>query len=55
MRKIVLCNRGSCCPEVHIDGDEVRIVDEHTSQDDFILTYEQFEILKDKIIRGEFY
>ena len=54
MKKIVLCGKPhGCCPEVHIDADEVRIQDDYMNE--IIMTKEQFDILKDKIERGEFY
>ena len=52
MKKVVLCGGGSsCCPAVEIHEKEVLI-----GEDDNMvkLTKEEWQILKDKIKKGEF-
>ena len=54
MKKIILCSRpNGCCPEVHMNKDEVRIEDDYMNE--IIMTKEQFQVLVDKIERGEIY
>lgn len=52
MRKIMLCGREKCCPEIHLDGEHVFIVDDDDNR--VVMTNDQFRILKDKIEDGEF-
>ena len=50
MKEVKLCREGTCCPAVRVAEDRVEIgEDENTC----ILTADQFEILKEKILNGE--
>lgn len=51
MRKIVLCGRGGCCPEVSILNDDVIIEDDYGNT--ARMTVEQFDILVEKRNNGE--
>lgn len=50
MKIVKLCQEGSCCPAVKITDSQVEIgEDENTC----VLTMEQWEILRDKILKEE--
>jgi hypothetical protein len=46
MKIVKLCREGSCCPEVRIEKDSVTIGE---GVNTCVLTYDQWEILKEKI------
>ena len=50
LKSCKLCREGSCCPEVRFTDSHVEI-GEQTNM--CVLTNDQWEILKEKIIRGE--
>ena len=51
MEKIItLCREGSCCPVVKITDDHVEIGEKKNL---CILTSEQWDVLKDKILKKE--
>ncbi len=50
MKIVNLCREGSCCPVVKIDEQQVEIGEESNS---CILTKDEWEVLKQKIIDGE--
>ena len=47
MKIIKLCHQGSCCPAVKVADDHVEIGEKDNT---CVLTMEQWEILKDKIL-----
>ncbi len=50
MKIVKLCREGSCCPAVTLHDDRVEIgEDENTC----VLTADEFDILKEKILAGE--
>ncbi|MBI2980544.1 MAG: hypothetical protein HYY41_06980 [Chloroflexi bacterium] len=50
MKIINLCGQNSCCPVVKIDDDRVEIGEKNSL---CILSRQEWEILKQKIINGE--
>ena len=50
MKIYKLCREGSCCPEVRVTDTHVEIGE---NENVCILTKDQWEILKDKILRAE--
>ncbi len=50
MKVVTLCNSGSCCPVVKIKDNQVEIGEEGNL---CVLTVEQWEMLKEKILRRE--
>jgi hypothetical protein len=50
MKLVTLCNAGSCCPVVRIKDNQVEIGEEGNL---CVLTTEQWETLKEKIVKGE--
>ncbi len=51
MEKIIrLCKAGSCCPVVRVTDDEVTIGE---GMNTCVLSSEQWEILKEKIVHNE--
>jgi hypothetical protein len=50
MKLVTLCNAGSCCPVVKITDNQVEIGEEGNL---CVLTTEQWETLKEKILKGE--
>lgn len=50
MKIVKLCKEGSCCPEVIIEKDSVKIGE---GANTCVLTLDQWEILKEKINQKE--
>ena len=50
MKIVKLCQEGSCCPEVRITDSQVEIGEEDNT---CVLTTQQWEILKDKVLKEE--
>lgn len=50
MKIVKLCREGTCCPAVRVLEDRVEIGE---SENTCVLTVDQFEILKEKIISKE--
>jgi hypothetical protein len=50
MKLVTLCNAGSCCPVVKIKDTQVEIGEEGNL---CVLTLEQWEVLREKILKGE--
>jgi hypothetical protein len=50
MKIVNLCREGSCCPVVKVDDQQVEIGETGNS---CILTKDEWEVLKQKIIDGE--
>ena len=50
MKLVTLCNAGSCCPVVKIKDTQVEIGEEGNL---CVLTTEQWETLREKILKGE--
>ena len=51
-KKVVLmCKENSCCPELTISDDNVVIRDDFEGK--VTLTHDQFDVLKEKIQKGE--
>jgi hypothetical protein len=50
MKLVTLCNAGSCCPVVKIKDTQVEIGEEGNL---CVLTPEQWEALREKILKGE--
>jgi hypothetical protein len=50
MKLVTLCNSGTCCPVVKIKDQQVEIGEEGNL---CVLTTEQWETLKAKILQGE--
>ena len=50
MKLITLCSSGSCCPVVKVDETRVEIGEDGNL---CVLTLEQWETLKKKILQGE--
>lgn len=50
MKLVTLCNSGACCPVVKISDQRVEIGEEDNL---CVLTVEQWETLKSKILKGE--
>lgn len=50
MKLITLCSSGSCCPVVKVDETRVEIGEDGNL---CVLTLEQWETLKTKILQGE--
>jgi len=50
MKLVTLCNSGTCCPVVRIKETQVEIGEEGNL---CVLTPEQWEALREKILRGE--
>ncbi len=50
MKIVTLCKEGSCCPVVKISEDKVEIGEKDNL---CILTVEQWETLKEKVLRQE--
>jgi len=50
MKLVTLCNAGSCCPVVKIKDTQVEIGEEGNI---CVLTIDQWETLREKILKGE--
>ena len=50
MKIVKLCQEGSCCPEVRITDSQVEIGE---TDNTCVLTTQQWEILKDKVLKNE--
>jgi hypothetical protein len=50
MKLVTLCNAGSCCPVVKIEDSHVEIGEEGNL---CVLTAEQWQTLREKILKGE--
>jgi len=50
MKIVKLCREGSCCPAVTVSTDKVEIGE---NENICVLTLEEFEILKEKILAKE--
>ena len=50
MKTVKLCREGSCCPAVNVFSDRVEIGEDENI---CVLTSDQFEILKEKILSKE--
>jgi hypothetical protein len=50
MKLVTLCKAGSCCPVVRIKDSQVEIGEEGNL---CVLTPEQWETLREKILKGE--
>lgn len=50
MKVVSLCSKGSCCPVVRVTDTQVEIGEKGNS---CVLTKEQWETLKDKILKKE--
>jgi len=50
MKVITLCREGSCCPVVRVMKDKVAIGEKGNT---CVLTMEQWQTLKDKVLRKE--
>lgn len=50
MKLVTLCNSGSCCPVLKIGESQVEIGEEGNL---CVLTMEQWETLKQRILKGE--
>ena len=51
MKIVKLCREGSCCPEVIITDEQVKIGEKDNI---CVLTREEWDILKEKILNKEF-
>ena len=51
MKVVRLCKEGSCCPTVKITDTQVEIGE---AENTCVLTIEQWEILKEKVLGKEF-
>lgn len=50
MKIVKLCREGSCCPMVKIGDDRIEIGE---NENTCVLTREEWEILRDKILKNE--
>jgi hypothetical protein len=50
MKLVTLCNTGTCCPVVKIGDNQVEIGEEGNL---CVLTKEQWDTLREKILKGE--
>jgi len=50
MKSVKLCKEGSCCPQVKVYGSKVEIGEDDNT---CVLTIEQWEILKEKVLNQE--
>ena len=50
MKSVKLCREGACCPEVKVAGNKVEIGEKDNN---CVLTLEQWEILKEKVLNKE--
>ncbi len=50
MKVVKLCREGSCCPVVSVFEDRVEIGEDKNT---CVLTKEQFEVLKEKVLAKE--
>ena len=50
MKVVKLCNSGSCCPAVRVTEKQVEIGE---AENTCVLTLEQWEILREKILQKE--
>ena len=50
MKVVTLCKEGSCCPQVKVSASQVEIGE---ADNICVLTIEQWEILKEKVLKQE--